>query len=409
MIENIMFSLRLRYPEFRFVAQFRRYRNIIAVMGLFGVPSIAAAQTFDTPGSWNYTVPAGVSTIQLQIAGGGGGGGGADSARGGDGSAGAQITAVVAVTPGQTLSGTVGGGGVTGHTSGDISFGFGPPCTGGGGGGSGFGAGGAGANTNCPGAGYSGGGGGGGGGTTFALNGTILLQAGGGGGGGGGANGPIGGNGASNISLTTAVDCNSFGSGANATTFNGDGGGGGGGGGGHVGGAAGTSHEDWMSSTGGIGGSNCRSSATAVISTSVDANGGSGAPGATVSTATSGPGGANGYVRIIASPLSVQKRSVVMADGISLTNPKAVPGSTVQYCIVVTNRGFVDSTSMILADPLPPTTNYVTDSAKSGSNCGNATTTPADGVSITATTLTANVGTLAAGESYAVTFEVMLD
>lgn len=42
----------------------------ILAVGSFSIP--ANAQTFSTPGSWSYTVPAGVTKVQVQVSGGGG-------------------------------------------------------------------------------------------------------------------------------------------------------------------------------------------------------------------------------------------------------------------------------------------------------------------------------------------------
>ena len=62
-----------------------------------------------------YTVPAGVSLVEISALGGGGAGA---SSRGGHGAA---VTAVVAVTPGDVLKVRVGGGGVGGHTGGSAT------------------------------------------------------------------------------------------------------------------------------------------------------------------------------------------------------------------------------------------------------------------------------------------------
>ena len=56
---------------------------LIIAIASFSIP--AKAQTFTTQGGWTYTIPAGVTRIQVQVSGAGGGGGGADNARGGNG------------------------------------------------------------------------------------------------------------------------------------------------------------------------------------------------------------------------------------------------------------------------------------------------------------------------------------
>jgi hypothetical protein len=71
-------------------------------------------QTYTTPGSYTWTVPAGVTSVAIAAI--GGGGGGAQNVSGGSGGAGADLDYVnaVSVTPGQQLSVTVGAGGATG-------------------------------------------------------------------------------------------------------------------------------------------------------------------------------------------------------------------------------------------------------------------------------------------------------
>ena len=158
----------------------------ILTVGSFSIP--ANAQTFSTPGSWSYTVPAGVTKVQVSGGGGGGGGGAADGAKGGNGGNGGKVTAIITVTPRQVLSGTIGQGGGSAFTSGSTLFGY-VPCTGSGAGGTGRAAGGNGAAANCPGFGDSGNGagGGGGGGFTAGTGGSSFSDifaaiAGGGGG-----------------------------------------------------------------------------------------------------------------------------------------------------------------------------------------------------------------------------------
>lgn len=405
----IVFSLQT-FLRLNPLVAFRRNLSILvlAVSTLLLLPSVATAQTFTNAGTWSYTVPAGVSAIEVQVSGAGGGGGGSDSARGGNGGAGTKVTAVISVTPGQILSGTIGGGGRTGFTAGETAAGFGSPCTGGGAGGTGVGGGGSGANANCTAVGYSGGGGGGGGGTSFAINGVVFIQAGGGGGGGGGANGPIGTNGTSNTNLTTAITCGIFATGASSPSFNGDGGGGGGGGGGYSSGTAGISNNDGVSATGGGGGGNCRTTSTRFFSATTSADGGLGAAGQTQPSGAAGPSGSNGSVTISLSSINVQKISSIDADTVSAFNPKAVPGATISYCIVTSNVWSTSASNVVITDVLPARTSFVSNSLSAGTTCANATA-PATNASISGTTVSANVGTLAPSASYALVYRVVLN
>ena len=78
-------------------------------------PTASATTSYTTPGTYSYTVPAGVYSLSVTIVGGGGGGGTSTSS--GDahgasngGSGGYYLNQTVAVTPGQTVSITVGAG-----------------------------------------------------------------------------------------------------------------------------------------------------------------------------------------------------------------------------------------------------------------------------------------------------------
>lgn len=207
---------------------------------------------FNTTGSANYTVPAGVSSVTVKLwgAGGGGGGAGPSSAAGGAGGGGGFIQTTLAVTAGESLDvyvGAGGGGGAAGPT-------------------------------------YAGDGGGGGGSTRIARSGTTLAVAAGGGGGGaadtyaGGAGG--GGGGATGVT------------GAASGTITGGGGGtqsaGGGGGSGYTAGAAGTL------STGGEGG-NAGDTGSGGANNEGAADGGSGGLYGSNGGYAGGGGGGGGY------------------------------------------------------------------------------------------------------------------
>jgi uncharacterized repeat protein (TIGR01451 family) len=76
--------------------------------------------------------------------------------------------------------------------------------------------------------------------------------------------------------------------------------------------------------------------------------------------------------------LSVTKISSVLIDGVSGSNPKAIPGATVQYCITVQNNGSGSTTDMNISDVIPGTVTYVANSLRSGANCGTAATVEDD-------------------------------
>src|ERR1700704_2572537 len=90
-----------------------RFAIVVACLGaLLGTwlasaaPASAATQTWDTPGAYDWLVPAGVTTATFQVSGAQGAGSGAS--RGG---AGGRTVGTVAVTPGETLKINVGGAG----------------------------------------------------------------------------------------------------------------------------------------------------------------------------------------------------------------------------------------------------------------------------------------------------------
>jgi Bacterial Ig-like domain (group 2) len=231
--------------------------NISAILGSIAAASVPLSvepPSFTTPGSYTWTVPANVTSIQIVATGGGGGGAGTTNGvgPGAPGGSGALVTELLSVTPGQLIALVVGGG------AGAPAPGWGGACSpgGGGGGASSFDSGnadqiiaggGGGGGSGCGqsetpggngggagGAGGSGGGsygGAGGSGGTGGADGEGTNAGGngdGGPGGAGGSNGPYpGGNGGSGAGL---------GAGGTGLSCCGGGGGGGYGGGGAGGG-----------------------------------------------------------------------------------------------------------------------------------------------------------------------------
>ena len=201
-----------------------------------------AARTLAASRSWSYnsntsgatwTVPFGVSSINVVARGGAAGSGGSDGASPGAGGPWGYVAATLSVTPGDVVglypgnSGTSGDGCVTGYGGGTGGADSYPSANYNGG------SGGAAGSVGC-----SGGGGGGGAASVVTLNSSIQMVAGGAGGGGGANN-------VSNSSSGTTgslISGTSGGSGANGwqCSISDDGGGGGGGGGGANGGAGGT-------------------------------------------------------------------------------------------------------------------------------------------------------------------------
>lgn len=119
--------------------------------------------------------------------------------------------------------------------------------------------------------------------------------------------------------------------------------------------------------------------------------------------------------------LLIAKTSSVVSDPVNGTaNPKAIPGATMRYCILVTNNGSATTTSVSVADPLPGTTTYVPGTLRSGASCAGATTVEDDdaagadesdpfGAAIAGTTVSGSAATLGPASAMAIAFEVTVN
>ncbi len=106
--------------------------------------------------------------------------------------------------------------------------------------------------------------------------------------------------------------------------------------------------------------------------------------------------------------ISVSKISSVASDPVNgTTNPRAIPGATVHYCITVTNPGTQSVGSVVQTDVIPATLTYIAGTLKEGTTCANATVT-ATVSTISGSTITSNIGTMAAGATYAVVYNATI-
>src|SRR3954469_22605891 len=90
----------------------RKHLVLVFLTALLCVKGWSQTQTFTTSGT--YTVPAGVTSITVEVWGGGGAGGGYQTFKNtfaGGGSGGGYVRTVMSVTAGQTYTVTVGAGG----------------------------------------------------------------------------------------------------------------------------------------------------------------------------------------------------------------------------------------------------------------------------------------------------------
>lgn len=126
------------------------------------------------------------------------------------------------------------------------------------------------------------------------------------------------------------------------------------------------------------------------------------------------------YTNTRVPALVVTKTSSVLSDPINASNPKAIPGAALRYCILVSNPGTLAGSNVAATDLLPAGITYTAGSARSGGTCATATTVEDDdaagadesdpyGVSFLTGTLTASATSLAPGASFAITFDAVLN
>ncbi len=119
--------------------------------------------------------------------------------------------------------------------------------------------------------------------------------------------------------------------------------------------------------------------------------------------------------------LTISKTSIVVSDPTNgTTDPKAIPGATMRYCILVTNNGSGTATGINIGDPLPATTTFVPGSLRSGTSCAGATTVEDDnasggdesdpfGASIAGAAVAGTTPTLAPASAMAIAFDVTIN
>lgn len=119
-------------------------------------------------------------------------------------------------------------------------------------------------------------------------------------------------------------------------------------------------------------------------------------------------------------PLLVTKTSSLVSDPVNTTNPKAIPGAVVRYCILVTNPGTLAATGVTATDLMPAGLTYTPGTARSGPTCAAATSVEDDdatgahetdpyGVSFLTGTLTSTAASLAASASFAIRFDATVN
>jgi uncharacterized repeat protein (TIGR01451 family) len=80
--------------------------------------------------------------------------------------------------------------------------------------------------------------------------------------------------------------------------------------------------------------------------------------------------------------IAVSKTSTVIDNPTQgTTDPAAIPGATLSYCILVTNGGSAEATSVSAADPIPAEITFVSGSMQSGTSCAATATAEDDNAS----------------------------
>lgn len=119
--------------------------------------------------------------------------------------------------------------------------------------------------------------------------------------------------------------------------------------------------------------------------------------------------------------LTVSKVSSIVSDPQNgTTNPKAIPGAVMEYCITITNPGSAAATSIVASDNVPPTVTFIPGSMRSGTSCAGATTVEDDnntgtdesdpfGASYSAGTVIGVAANLAASSTFALKFQATVN
>ncbi|WP_353228888.1 hypothetical protein [Novosphingobium sp.] len=140
-------------------------------------------------------------------------------------------------------------------------------------------------------------------------------------------------------------------------------------------------------------------------------------------SANDGKYSAKGDFTVYAPVLTLSKLSTIISDPVNGTSfPKAIPGATMEYCVVVQNAtGGAPTTALAISDPLPTTVTYLSaygiylNSTYSAGTCGTGTLDSGANSSFAAAT-SGNNGTIngtlnnvSAGGAIAMRFRVTIN
>jgi uncharacterized repeat protein (TIGR01451 family) len=131
-------------------------------------------------------------------------------------------------------------------------------------------------------------------------------------------------------------------------------------------------------------------------------------------TAGDGASFAENDYTVLAAALSAVKTSKIISDPINgSTNPKMIPGATVEYCIAVSNgAGSATATNVGLSDPLPAQTTYDSGFGIKVNGTVTGSTCNADGSaggSFASNTVSGTLSNIAAGGTNTMVFRVTIN
>jgi uncharacterized repeat protein (TIGR01451 family) len=117
---------------------------------------------------------------------------------------------------------------------------------------------------------------------------------------------------------------------------------------------------------------------------------------------------------IFAAALTATKTSRVVSDPVNLTsNPKMIPGATIEYCIAISNAaGSATASTVTVNDPLPANITYDSTFGIKTNGSVVSGTCQADGAgtgSIASNTVTGTLSSVAAGETKTVLFRATIN
>lgn len=74
-----------------------------------------------------------------------------------------------------------------------------------------------------------------------------------------------------------------------------------------------------------------------------------------------------GAYKVATAAIAVNKSAKVISDPVNnTTNPKAIPGAVIEYCLVIKNSGDAAAADIVLTDAIPAETSFVTGSIRTG-------------------------------------------